>query len=133
MITEAKFLTKAIADIDSFPYILEEPIVYQTIILNCEITVPIGFSTDLYSIPWWLHWALPRDEGHANAAAIVHDDLYRYGMVNGVLITRLQADMILREAMKAKQLAAWRIWVIYRGVRLGGCKPWNDYRKRSFV
>lgn len=133
-ITRAAFRSRAVADIDAFPYLLKAPLIYASVLLNAVITVPAGFSTDLYSIPWWLRLALPRDEGHANAAAIIHDYLYRYARVNagphfiGFAITQKIADQVLREAMEAKQLPAWRRWVIYRGLRLFGWWAWDHYR-----
>jgi hypothetical protein len=130
-ITRAAFRSRAVADIDAFPYVLKAPLVYASVLLDRVVTVPQGFVTDLYSIPWWLQRALPRDEGHANAAAIVHDCLYRYASAGGLIVTQKMADQVLREAMTAKGLPPWRRWVIYRGLRLFGWIAWEHYRDRD--
>lgn len=134
-VRRAEFLSKAYADIDELPYTLIAPLTYASVVLDQVIRIPAGFKTDLYStyLRWFpfIAYVLPRNEGHANAASIVHDYCYQFGRINGITITQKQADQVLQEAMKVKGLAAWRRVLIYRGLRIGGWKAWDDYRRRD--
>ena len=128
---QAQFLSKLIFEDDGgLPFTLVRPLVYLTNVgakpgkIN-KITVPIGFKTDLASIPRFFWRVLP-PVGKYDAAAVVHDYLYQN---NGV--TRLVADDVLREAMGVLGVPTWQVGVIYAGVRVGGWKPWNDYRAKD--
>lgn len=114
-----------------------------------EITVEVDYSTDLFSVPWWLWWLLPRD-GRGRAAAVVHDYIYT-DLTHR--FTRAEADRIFRQALADKdaeyqrlprrprdnpiidRLAAlvralapilhWlRRWTMWAGVRIGGRGNW---------
>jgi hypothetical protein len=89
------------------------------------VTVPSGFTTDFNSVPrplwfWFPPWECPE-------AALVHDWLYR--RPNGR--SRETVDAIHRRIMelkgerKSKRVAAWL------GIRAGGWKPWNEYRRHD--
>jgi len=84
-----------------------------------RIVVPAGFVTDLASVP-----RLPITYflagGLAHAAAVVHDYLYTTHE-----LTRAQADAVFREAAQACGVGAWRAWVMWLGVRLGGAWSWD--------
>lgn len=103
--------------------LLLAPLVYDCGVLNRTIEVPAKFVTDLASIPRILWNVLP-PIGAYDAAAVVHDYLYAY---NGV--TRAQADSVLNEAMGVCNVDALQRSAIYAGVRVGGWKPWNEYRE----
>lgn len=128
---KAQFLSKLIFEDDGgLPFTLVRPLVYLTKVgaptgkIN-KITVPAGFKTDLASIPRFFWRVLPQ-VGKYDAAAVVHDYLYRN---NGV--TRLEADDVLLEAMGVLNVPAWQRSIIYAGVRVGGWKPWNEYRAKE--
>lgn len=124
--TRAEFLTSLFfEDAGGFPFILTEDLVYRSKVLGRKIVVPRGFKTDLASIPRVL-WAVLPPVGKYDAAAVVHDYLYQ---CNGV--TRGQADAVLREAMEVLRVRFTQRWTIYLGVRAGGWKPWNEYRKKE--
>lgn len=89
------------------------------------LVVQAGFKTDLASIPRPL-WAVLPPLGKYDAAAVVHDFLYKN---NGV--TRKQADDVLLEAMVVLGVRPTQRWAIYAGVRLGGWCVWNKYRRAS--
>lgn len=110
-------------DDDGLPMTLYGPVVYASALLQRVIDVPKGFVTDLASIPKILWNVLP-PFGKYDRPAVVHDFLYRF---NGV--TRAQADAVLLEAMRVKMVPWFQRWVIYTGVRFGGWKPWNHYRR----
>jgi hypothetical protein len=84
--------------------------------------VPTDFITDLASIPQVL-WNILPPVGSYDKAAVVHDWLYRN---NG--ITRSEADQVLNQGMIDLGVREWKRKIIYSGVRLGGWKPWNNYR-----
>jgi hypothetical protein len=112
-------------DEDGLPYTLVVDLVYESDILNRRVTVPTGFKTDLASIPRGLWNVLPKS-GRYDRAAVVHDFLYA---TNGV--TRKQADDVLNEAMTYLKVPTWQRRMIYLGVRVGGWKPWNAYRRQQ--
>ena len=89
--------------------------------VNLHIVVPIGFKTDLASIPRPLWFIVPPD-GSYTPAAVVHDYLYRTGLTD-----RATADLIFLEAMK--HCGTWKIvrGAIYATVRAFG---WMFYKHR---
>jgi hypothetical protein len=116
-----------------------KPIVYRTLAGDL-ITVPAGMTTDLASIPRLVSGAIPPDGPWARAA-VVHDFLFetsgscmlkqkdlRTGKVftypNGCTrktpYTRSEANEVLRQAMVALGVTAWKRVVIYEGVVAGG-------------
>ena len=85
-----------------------------------------GFWTDYASIPrllWFWYDPLDyREEG------TLHDWLYKEQKWNGQAITRKQADEILFKFVLQKH--GRRVARdFYYGVRIGGRKPWNKYKK----
>lgn len=88
-----------------------------------RIDVPAFFTTDFNSVPrplwfWFPPWEAPE-------AALIHDWLYR----NPGTFTRAEVDGLHRRIMdikgerKSKRVAVWL------GIRSGGWKPWNEYRR----
>jgi hypothetical protein len=55
--------------------------------------------------------------------------MYREGKVAGKLCTRSEADYIFAEIMDYLGVAWWRLLLICLAVRLGGGKPWKNYRE----
>jgi uncharacterized protein DUF1353 len=104
---------------------LTKPLVYDSATLGRTVGVPKGFITDLASIPRVLWNVLP-PIGAYDAAAVVHDYLYRTGGC-----TRAQADRVLYEAMIALKVDALQARIIYAGVMVGGWKSWNAYRAKG--
>ena len=101
---------------------LTEPLIYDDG-NGVLITVPVGFVTDLASIPQ-LAWSLGfGPSGRWNRPAVVHDYLYSTGGLSGQF-SRAQADRILDQAMAACGVPAWRRAVIWAAVRLGGSPGW---------
>ena len=128
---DPQFVTKLqVEDDDGFPFTLLTTLIYLSKIgaapgkIN-RISVPAGFKTDYASIPRFFWRVLP-PVGKYDRAAVVHDWLYAK---NGV--TRKQADDILYEAMGVLGVPGWQRNVIYAGVRVGGWKPWNEYREKE--
>ena len=87
------------------------------------ITVPLGFRTDFASVPPIFRFLVPR-WGKYGKAAIVHDFCYWKQQY-----PRERADEIFREAMGVSEVARWRIFVMYRAVRLFGGRSWRGNQK----
>ena len=102
---------------DGRTFTVVSALVYQSDILRSALVVPAGTVTDLASIP-----LLPNHRTWSRAA-VVHDWLYTVGQV-----PRLIADDVLREAMIALQVPAWRRGVVYLAVRVGGQAAWQAHR-----
>jgi hypothetical protein len=114
----SQFLTRcaleAASDQDDGRWILCKPLVYQSDVAKQTFTVPEGFETDLASVPRLpVVYLLTGDT--ARAAAVVHDYLYSERKVS-----RKVADAVLREASEVSGVPAWRRWVMWVGVRIGG-------------
>lgn len=84
------------------------------------ISVPVDYTTDLFSVPRPLWWLFPRD-GKGRAAAVVHDYIYTDGTDT---YTRGDADRIFRNALSDKGVKPFHRWVMWAGVRIGGRGNW---------
>ena len=114
----SRFLTRcaleAATDQDDGRWVLCKPLIYESDTAKQTITVPAGFQTDLASVPRLpLVYLLTGDT--ARSAAVVHDWLY-----SSSLVSRKVADAVLREASEVSGVPAWRRWLMWAGVRLGG-------------
>lgn len=89
------------------------------------IDVPVGFQTDLASIPQIFQNIIPK-VGRYDAAAVVHDYLYRYGHC-----TKAQADSVFLEGMTDLGVSYLTGHVIYLAVRLGGGLAWKEDRETN--
>ena len=106
---EGDIVVKQVGDKD---FELVEPIVYQG--RTQQFTVPVGFRTDLASVPRALVWLLPR-YGRYTRAAILHDFLWQKGADVGV--SRPDADGIFRRAMRELGVPFLRRWMMWAAVR----------------
>lgn len=93
-----------------------------------DVTVPAGEVTDLDSVPR-LPFAYMLTKSATVIGAIIHDHLYRTGKRSGKVITRKEADDLFNEVMVAEGVKDWQRLMIYTGVRVGGWRPWNKYRR----
>jgi hypothetical protein len=111
---------------------LLKPLVYTTKD-GWRIEVPAGFVTDFASIPRPL-WAVIPPRGKYNRPAIVHDKLYQDAPIDpitGERCTQARADYILREACENCDDRFTQRWAIFLGLKIGGFKAWNNYRKKD--
>lgn len=107
-------------------WVLYEPLVYASGILDRVLTVPAGFKTDFASVPRWLPIAYAVIAGSATPAAVVHDRLYQAHGVDDLAVSRAVADSVFAEAMTVLGEPAWRAWAMYRAVRLFGESAWGS-------
>lgn len=102
---------------------LTEPFQFDDDQMGITVYIPDQFVTDFNSVPrplwvWFPPWECPE-------AAVVHDWLYRYP---GTL-TRADADAIHRRVMEIQGERKSKRNTVWLGIRLGGWRPWNKYRK----
>ena len=109
----AKFLTTLKTEfIDDDKRRLLAPLCYESDIMG-SLTVPAGFVCDFASVPRVpVVYMLFGDEAHQ--AAVVHDYLYRYAVVE-----RKVADRVFCEAMSVSGVG-WKRYPMFWGVRLFG-------------
>lgn len=113
---------------------------------DIKVTIPEGFFTDFASVPRFFWRVLP-PTGEYGKAAVVHDWLYRHPILlefsfsytdpeNGpdrLAITRKECDDIFLEAMEVLEVPKCKRDILYAGVRIGGWKPWGDYRLKDSI
>jgi hypothetical protein len=93
-------------------WLLMEEFRYDSDLLRATVVVPEGFLTDFASVPRFFWRLLPKTE--YGPAAVVHDCLCR---LDG--FDRALADRVFKEALELLGAPGWRVWVMYRGVRIG--------------
>ncbi|WP_186267950.1 DUF1353 domain-containing protein [Burkholderia gladioli] len=99
---------------------LTAPLVYQSDVADRVFIVPAGFETDFASVPRApVAFLLAADSAHE--ASAVHDFLYTAPHPT----PRSMADAVLKEASIASGVPAWRAWLMWAGVRVGGSSHWE--------
>jgi hypothetical protein len=88
-----------------------------------SVTVPVGFVTDLASIPR-AFWSIYKPDDEYAHAAIVHDYLYWTQTTS-----RETADDIFLMMMKEFSVGAVSRVIIYEAVRLAGQSAWDGNAK----
>ncbi|WP_410469791.1 DUF1353 domain-containing protein [Bradyrhizobium sp. 33ap4] len=87
------------------------------------VEVPVGFVTDLASVPR-VFWSFLPTDGEYAFAAIIHDYLYWTQCRS-----RETCDNILRLAMADLGVSNFTAGIIFRAVRLGGQSSWDSNTK----
>ena len=114
--------------LDGKTWRLAAPFEFMSEVTESVIDIPDGFLTDFASIPRVLWAALP-PTGPYGKAAVVHDYLYQTMDATTHLVTRKEADQVLKEGMEVLGIGRVTRFAIYAGVRLGGWAAWNKHRK----
>lgn len=98
------------------------PLVYRSE-SGAEIVVPVGFLTDLASIPQVFQGIVPVNDAHRDAA-VLHDYLF-------VIQDRPRAavDALFLEAMRLSGVRVTQRGVMWAAVRLGGWMPWQHNQR----
>ncbi len=108
-------------------YIVIKPFTWESEGQNINyksVTVPVGFVTDLTSVPS-IFWSTLRPDGDYVNAAIVHDFLYWTQERD-----RHEADNILNIIMKEFEIPWLKRNAIFQGVDKFGKVAWNKNRKK---
>lgn len=98
-------------------WILDAPLFVN--IDGMKITIPIDFETDLASTPRFL-WSIFPPFGRWDEAAVLHDYLYSYHLLN----SRAATDAAFYYAMLTCNVPKWRAYLMWLGVRAFG---WRYY------
>jgi hypothetical protein len=107
--------TVDVRQLDDVTWAVLRPLGYQAAL--DRLVVPIGQRTDFASVPRVFVWLLPR-YGRYTKAAILHDYLWRVAVPAG-RITLIDADGILRQAMRELGVPFLRRWIMWAAVRWG--------------
>lgn len=101
--------------------VLTSSLVYESDVLAARVVVPSGFPTDYASVPRvpGVFEVFGGDIGD-DPAAVVHDYLYSNG-----LYPRATCDAVFREALRACGVPAWKAYVMWLGVRVGGASHYT--------
>lgn len=98
---------------------LQNPLIYESDVAAQVFIVPVGFVTDFASVPRIPGvFELLGDTAHE--AAALHDWLYTTHPV-----PRDIADAVLQEAAKVSGTSAFKAWLLWAGVRVGGASHWT--------
>jgi len=98
---------------------VDKPLEYASDVAGQTIAVPEMFITDFSSVPRLpVAYLLAGDRAHK--ASVVHDYLYRTGM-----LPRDLSDRVFREAACVSGAPWWCCVLLYLGVRVGG---WRYYK-----
>jgi hypothetical protein len=103
---------------------LLSPLEYESDVAGL-VVVPGDFVTDLASVPR-VPFAYLLTGGVGHAAAVVHDFLYVCHAVG-----RKTADEVFYEALLVLGVPAWRAWLMWLGVRVGGGGPFKAAGQRQ--
>ena len=106
--------------VDGRNWIVREPLIYRIGISQDSVTVPVGFVTDMASIPPALQ-SFIQQNGPYLLPAVVHDYLYWKQTC-----TRDQADRILRLAMIEHAVPEPQLTAIYEAVHWAGSFAWDE-------
>lgn len=109
-------------------YELTELFRYQSDVLSGYIVeCPVKMLTNLASIPKPAQAVLTNDDPRIEKPSVPHDRVYflKGKMPDGKIITRQQADAMLREAMELQGAGSIVRNAVYWAVRLFGGIHWN--------
>jgi len=106
--------------VDGRNWIVRERLTYRIGISQDSLTVPVGFVTDLASIPPALQ-SFIQQNGPSLLPAVVHDYLYWKQTC-----TRDQSDQILLLAMIEHAVPEAQRFAIYQAVHFAGMFAWDE-------
>ena len=105
-------------DLGEDDYIVDLPLAYRTH-EGALIIVPVGFVTNLASVPRLFWRIFPRDGGKWRAAAVIHD--YMVGVVPWS-----EATLIFDQALQDNGANWFQRKAMITGVWFGGLFRWGD-------
>jgi uncharacterized protein DUF1353 len=85
-----------------------------------SVTVPMGFVTDLASVPR-IFWSILQPDGLYAYAAVVHDYLYWTQS-----FSKDTADSIFQYTMQELGVGPWTIKALFQAVHLAGQSAWDE-------
>ena len=110
-----------------------EPLIFRSERHDVVISVPVGFETDLASVPRYLPIVFALAGATSIKAAVVHDFIYNnqvYLKSERQMLPRSVCDDIFDEIMEAEGVPGWRKSLMWAGVRIGGWSRYGEGEKR---
>lgn len=91
------------------------------------ITAQAGMVTDFASVPTFAKRIVDDDSPMILYPSIIHDWLYHCGGLQpeGRSFSRLEADQVLRDAMRDVGAPGHLAALVFSAVRVGGGRPWR--------
>ena len=86
------------------------------------LVVPVGYRTDLASVPRLAWFIVPRDQEEARRPAVVHDYIYTDLTKT---FTKAEADRIFYDALLEEGMHKPLAWLMWCAVRIGGRGNWG--------
>ncbi|WP_312244403.1 DUF1353 domain-containing protein [Stutzerimonas nitrititolerans] len=86
------------------------------------VIVPVGYRTDLASVPRLAWRIVPRDHVQARRPAVVHDFIYTHLTHR---FTKREADKIFHAALLEEGMSKPLAWLMHAAVRIGGRGNWG--------
>ncbi len=87
------------------------------------VVVPVGYRTDLASVPRLAWRIVPRDHALARRPAVVHDYLYTHQTHR---FTKSEADRVFYDALLEEGMPQPLAWLMWCAVRLFGRGGWSQ-------
>ncbi len=113
--------------LDGRRYELQEIFVY---VLSFDpyltVDVPVGFTTDLASIPSLFWPVIGAPNGRYGRAAVIHDYCYYKN-----LFPRKKCDLIFYQAMQELRVPFIKRWLMYHAVRTFAWAAWKRHRSKN--
>ena len=94
-----------------------EAFTYHSNLINKDITVPIGYFTDLASVPRLARFIVPVANAKSRKAAVIHDYLCTHGIELGIVSDQKTSDKVFREALGADGVGRFKSGALYYPVR----------------
>lgn len=123
---QSRFLNPLITKhLKGMQFELRKPFVYVVKFEPYEtVNVPVGFVTDLASIPKIFWSIIGGPNGRYGKASVIHDWLYFKQTYS-----RRKSDLIFYEAMRELKVNFVKRWLIYHAVRVGAWIPWGRHKR----
>lgn len=102
-----------------------EPLNFDSVRYRKHYVVPADFISDLASVPRWIPIGYALFGGRGNAAAVVHDWLYRNGMRMRQIKDKQEADDVFLEAMLDSGVPSKRAHMMYQAVNWCGASAFK--------
>jgi hypothetical protein len=111
-------------------YELRDDFAYRSDKLGLTIIVPAGLITNFASIPRVVQNILPNNHPFIEMPSVPHDFVYglKGQLPDGTVLTREQADDMIREGMEVQGAPGWIRHSVYWTLRLFGQKAWDAAR-----
>ncbi|MDP9525356.1 MULTISPECIES: DUF1353 domain-containing protein [Pseudomonas] len=86
------------------------------------ITVPVGYLSDLASVPHLARRIVDPQTPAARRPSVVHDRIYTHETHR---FTKAEADRIFYDALREEGMNTALAWLMYQAVRIGGRGTWS--------